>query len=71
MNNIMIQTIKIKAVHGWCGDVEGYAPVDMLNILFQVLNMFGSTRVKFSKDNLKDLQAVGFEVSLQQEALNL
>ena len=69
MNNIMIQTIKIKAVHGWYGDVEGYAPIDKYS--FQVLNMFGSTRVKFSKDNLKDLQAVGFEVSLQQEALNL
>jgi hypothetical protein len=50
MNNIMIQTIKIKAVHGWYGDVEGYAPVDKYS--FQVLNMFGSTRVKFSKDEV-------------------
>jgi hypothetical protein len=66
---MMIKVIKIKVVYGWHGEPDGFAPVDKYS--FQVLSMFGRHRVKFTRENLEDLQAVGFELQAQHPVLGI
>ena len=65
----MIKIIKVKVVYGWHGEPDGFAPVDKYS--FQVLNMFGRHRVKFTRENLEDLTTVGFEIQAQHPVLGI
>ncbi len=60
------QVILVKKVY-WNGSLQGYKPMNTLG--FQVLDLLGRGRSKFTEQNIRDLENLEFVIQTAQEGL--